>query len=379
MCTVGRVFLVAVLLLPFMSRDRLDVVQVKRRGVSMVGAATSTVTTKKIKDVQPGEVIQIGSTKFVKIAANRYQAITPYTCADPVLTYAGAVKNFDYTGSEQTFTAYAGCQYKLEVWGAAGGGCDSQSSSSHRGLGGYSYGELYTQSTATLYVFVGEQGGTRGNGLIGGWNGGGNGNRFTARVDNDNENGHGGGGMTHISLTNNLATTSWNPDGTLIVAGAGAGADNLQCGLSSDDGSGGYGGGSNAGNGYQEGSLYGNSAGTQISGYKQGVGDPAPSYNGGYDYGGAGAGWYGGYSVCRYTGPANCGGAGGSGWIYTAATYSYWKANGAGASGVNWTVPTTFYLQNAATIAGNASFPTPHGDSETGHAGHGYARITRLN
>ena len=37
------------------------------------------------------------------------------------------------------------------------------------------------------------------------------------------------------------------------------------------------------------------------------------------------------------------------------------------------------YIDNlieASTIAGNSSFPAPNGETETGHSGNGYARIT---
>lgn len=39
-------------------------------------------------------------------------------------------------------------------------------------------------------------------------------------------------------------------------------------------------------------------------------------------------------------------------------------------------VNSTHYLINAKTIAGNTSFPSPSGTSETGHSGNGYCRIT---
>ena len=151
-----RVFLAATLLLPLWRGDRLDAVQAKRGGVSIVSAATSTTSTKKIKDVALGEVIQIGSTKFVKIATNRYQAAEPYTCADPVLTYAGASKSFTYTGNYQTYTFYAGCQYQLEVWGAQGG--NEGRGNYPGGYGGYSTGKLTLSVTTPLYIYVGQAG-----------------------------------------------------------------------------------------------------------------------------------------------------------------------------------------------------------------------------
>ena len=58
--------------------------------------------------------------------------------------------------------------------------------------------------------------------------------------------------MSHISTTNNPATTSWNPDGTLLAAGGGGGADNSGGSRGSDDGRGGNGGGKNGENAYIE-------------------------------------------------------------------------------------------------------------------------------
>jgi hypothetical protein len=36
----------------------------------------------------------------------------------------------------------------------------------------------------------------------------------------------------------------------------------------------------------------------------------------------------------------------------------------------------THYLSSASTIAGDTSFTSPTGSSETGHSGNGYIRIT---
>ena len=80
-------------------------------------------------------------------------------------------------------------------------------------------------------------------GPAGGYNGGGDG----GVADSGS-----GGGMSHISTTNNPATTSWNPDGTLLAAGGGGGADNPGGGRGSDDGRGGNGGGKNGENAYIE-------------------------------------------------------------------------------------------------------------------------------
>ena len=276
--------------------------------------------------------------------------------------YINAVWNYEYTNNNNyTFTAapQGTYIYTLEVWGASGGGRIHQNYGSHRGLGGYSTGSYSASSSAILHIFVGGKGmmHTGANGDIsggtssgypsgkggGGYNGGGN-----AKSEGAWDS-YGGGGMTHISTTSNLATTTWNPNGTLIVAGGGGGADNVyyadEAVWSSDDGSGGYGGGLEAERGHDGASYSNRPAASQTTGFRQGVGESVTDAGGG-ERGGGGAGWWGGYA----SNSNNCGGGGGSGYI----------------GGVT----------NGSTIAGNKSFPAPGGGNETGHAGHGYARIT---
>ena len=91
-----------------------------------------------------------------------------------------------------------------------------------------------------------------------------------------------GGGMTHISRTKNVAMASpsiygkgsWNPDGTIAIAGGGGGDYN------------GFGGGLTSPAVFSE---RGNALGaTQSSGWSRGCGRSA------YGTGGGGGGWYGG-------------------------------------------------------------------------------------
>ena len=74
------------------------------------------------------------------------------------------IKNFDYTGREQTFTAPVAGYYRLETWGAQGG--------SSAGFGAYATGVVYLDKGQTIYVNVGESPGKR---YAGGYNGGGTG------------------------------------------------------------------------------------------------------------------------------------------------------------------------------------------------------------
>ena len=133
------------------------------------------------------------------------------------------VFNFDYTGNEQTFTAPFSGTYKLETWGAQGGGTIG-------GVGSCSSGLISLNKNDILYINIG--GTAQGN--SGGYNGGGNGV-------------NGGGGATHISTKSGLLSTLSNYlDSILIVSGAGGGGF---YGGSSGTSGGCYGGGG-GGSGY---------------------------------------------------------------------------------------------------------------------------------
>lgn len=62
------------------------------------------------------------------------------------------------------------------------------------------------------------------------------------------------------------------------------------------------------------------------------------------------------------------GGGGGSGYVYTSSTAKNYPSG--------CLLNSSYYLSNAQTIAGNNSFASPTGSSETGHSGNGYCRIT---
>ena len=83
--------------------------------------------------------------------------------------------------------------------------------------------------------------------------------------------------------------------------------------------------------------------------------------------GGGGGGWYGGGVNCHGSG------GGGSGYVYTSSTASNYPSG--------CLLNSSYYLTSAATVAGNTStnFNAPGGGTETGHAGNGYAKITRTN
>ena len=215
------------------------------------------------------------------------------------------IATFDYTGNVQTYTVPLTGTYKLEVWGAQGGGLNQTETSSCAGYGGYAYGNMNMSKGQTLYICVGGSGTltTIPDGLSGGgYNGGGNGHRNSA-----GNAGYGGGGATHIAtISGVLSSLASNTSSVIIVAGGGGGADDP----AGDDGSGGNGGGNIGGNAKNGGVEVSGTGGTQTSGYSFGQG--GPSMNSGADQGGGGGGWYGGYGASVIN---QMGGGGGSGHI----------------------------------------------------------------
>ena len=113
-----------------------------------------------------------------------HQKFTNYNCQVPV--------TFNYKGEPEVFTAPVSGWYKLEAWGAAGGGGSlNQLKSSHGGLGGYATGKVYLNKGQQVLITVGGQG-TKSTalGTGGGYNGGGHGG----------PSGYGGGGATDIVI-----------------------------------------------------------------------------------------------------------------------------------------------------------------------------------
>ena len=267
----------------------------------------------------------------------------------------GDILNFNYTGAVQSITLPKGI-YTLECWGAQGGNRSQVSASATvtgSGLGGYSIGTLTLTQLTTCYIYVGGQGGmssSTGNVKVeGGFNGGG-----FASHESTGEPGNGGGGATDVRIAQDSLYAR------IIVAGGGGGSGE-------DNETGGYGGGETGGAGSGNTSL---TQASQTSGGTNsfGFGLGGNTYNGGA----GGGGWYGGasrYSVSSYsTGSDSGGGGGGSGYVYTSSTAKNYPSG--------CLLNSSYYLTDAQTIAGNNSFVSPTGSSETGHSGNGYCRIT---
>lgn len=243
-----------------------------------------------------------GNGEVVGNSADGHARITNLT--------TGEVKNFNYTGGVQTFTASQMGKYRIELWGASGGDAanpvgSNQKYGSHAGLGAYTAGTLELPAGQELYIYVGESGkyGTGTNAFKGKpatFNGGGSGG---------NSGSASGGGATDVRLIK----ASWNNKESLIsrimVAAGGGGADNWGGALGGgDDGSGGAGGGITSSGAYINGVIYPEYRASQSYGHDFGVGENVTTNT---DTGGAGGGYFGG----KATNNNNGGGAGGSSYI----------------------------------------------------------------
>ena len=224
------------------------------------------------------------------------------------LDMAGGVVETTYTKpQEYTYTiAYAGA-YKIELWGAQGGGTNG-------GKGAYTAGNTNFDTNEVLKIYVGGSGNSSG---AGGYNGGGNAGVLAVKND-------GGGGSTDVRYDGTTINSR------IMVAGGGGGAN---ANGSNAKGVGKTGGAAGGLSGYAGTSVVdkmSGSGGTQISGgakgktarvpgtdgsfYNGGVGGTSkdtPTISGG---GGGGGGYYGGGSGEACLG--NCGGSGGGGSSY---------------------------------------------------------------
>jgi hypothetical protein len=269
--------------------------------------------------------------------------------------------------------------YRLEVWGAAGGALDSDLA--YNGLGGYAAGTITLDTDTTLYLYAGGMGKADDSRKSGGFNGGGNGAQARRT---------GGGGASDIRID---GETLYH---RVIVAGGGGGTITHE----SYTYKGGAGGGLNGIAGYTNNSSnITGTGGTQIAvgtrsntiaGYILPSFGSGGSYNTGGDFAGGGGGWYGG---C-HANPAG----GGSGWVYTQTALDYWKTNKTGTQGDSgdYALGPEYELTDTSLIDGEHSMPNPlsiklsstvfdstdpstwNRDSMTGNSSGGFICITYL-
>ena len=281
------------------------------------------------------------------------------------IDYIGqTVFNFDYTGSEQTFTVPVSGTYKLETWGAQGGSAGSVNNlfdaNDGGGNGGYATGFVFLAKDTTIYNYVGSTDFKNcttfndGYYCTGGYNGGGN------SQDWHGEKWGVGGGATHIAFTSgllkDLATVK---DEILIVSGGGGGGYHAEIG--------GSGGGYLGVNGSLRDDFVSAQGGSQSSagsGYKVG------SFGQGGD--------------CRQSENINCSG-GGAGFYGGAGSYGINGAGGSGYIGNSLLKDKVMYCYNCEesseestkTISTTCNEETP--TSYCAKKGNGYARITLVS
>lgn len=280
-----------------------------------------------------------GSLKLYSFNVDKNQVVAKDITSDA--DFYNLARLFEYKRSTESFKVPVDGTYTLECWGAG----ESQ--------GGKSLGDYRAQKNTILYICVGGQGviGSKTIKGVGGYNGGGHGGKAYGAL----RHGDGGSGATHICLQNGLLKDlkgAYDKNLLLMVAGGqGGGAFGYKGSVA---------GGKVGGKPIYWTDKFGdkvyNSAATQSSGNGFGQGQNGRNGMAGVRHcegsGGGGGGLYGGYAP-QDNGNCTVGG-GGSGYVNKKL------------------------LVKSETIAGNQSFLSPSGVSETGHAGHGAALISWL-
>lgn len=223
------------------------------------------------------------------------------------------VKTFSYTGNMQSYTIPMKGIYKLEVWGAQGGGSDGNGSAKNQdgyldgGKGGYSYGYAILNKGDILYICVGGEGGSSYSRSESAYAGGGyNGGGYCYGGDGC-MNAAGGGATSIASVSGTISQIgASNLSKIYLIAGGGGGASNGDGSLYRVNG--GYGGGLVAG--ANHGSIV---LASQTTGYAFGVGMSASGSSGS----GCGGGLYGGSTLRKASG------GGGSGYIGGVPEFTY--------------------------------------------------------
>lgn len=290
--------------------------------------------------------------------------------------------NFGFLAEARTFTTPVTGNYKIELWGAAGGSAyynrDGSGDLIEGGRGAYTTGIITLDAGDILYVYTGRIGrnGTADTVSQATFNGGGTGG-------SKYQGGASGGGATDIRLINGY----WNDDKSLrsriMVAGGGGGASNW-----TNATTGGYAGGLTGSSGIlNSGSVSHTTAtgGSQTAGGKGAVGTVSGGAGtfgiGGNSYpsygGGGGGGYYGG-GAGSYLSSGVSSGAGGSSFIS-----GHDGCNAINADGTHNNTAIHYskrVFTDTSIIAGNKTMPNPRASgSVVGNPGNGYAKITLVS
>jgi hypothetical protein len=327
-------------------------------GYFVVDKTSGQVITDK---TQLASIVKITGAVGNEVGKTYYLTYTIYDMNNSVMSQAtrsvtvlASQYTYDLRNQIESFAVPIDGTYKIETWGASGGGTTIM-----KGKGGYASGTFKLTKLDTLYINVGGQGTT---GLVdtvaaGGYNGGGDSGKSSSDYASS------GGGATDVRLNSKSLYSR------VLVAGGGGGGGSRNDSTSTCYG--GAGGGNVAGIGQCSAASYLGGAGTQSAGgvaatYTDyiitlptagtiGIGGNGASYKNGSvtsSAGGGGGGYYGGGGGSRFGG-----GGGGSGYCNSASAISCDKNNN-----------------------GTESFPATNGTGyEIGHIGNGYAKITLIS
>lgn len=324
---------------------------------------------------------------------------------NPKKVTSTTVWDYEYTGGEQTFYVNKAGNYKIELWGAQGGGTtESSKGVSLGGLGGYTSGIINLTKNTRLYIYVGEFGKTftldnfsDTNLYNSTFNGGGKGGFDTNESGTLGEHGFPGGGATDVRLV----AGEWNEFESLmsrIMVAAGGGGGGWSGNGSNDQyyvGGGGYGGGLSGLVPIGKPSSSATIAGSQTSGASFGIGGNSVFWHGinNNATGAGGGGYYGGQAGLLFA-KSNSSGAGGSSFISGHAGCNAIDKSSIPTSIVhtglanhysNYIFNNTVIIDGGGyswtTVAASESTGMPTHDGTgtmTGNTGNGYAKITYL-
>ena len=291
--------------------------------------------------------------------------------------------DFDYTGTEQVFTAPVSGTYKLETWGAQGA---TDSESYYGGYGGYSKGIIKLEKNDNLYVFIGGRGKNintkTGTGTVYGYPNGG----AVSTLGNDAHSitFSSGGGSTHIAKENKFISEISNLSASLLIVSGGGGGSCKWWNYGNNGGSaGGYKGTTTNINCPNAGIANNNpGAGTQLNGGTGGVnldGFSSDTWLNGIL--GVGGGSNINYNHDEFI---NVSGGGGGGYYGGGASWGGSGAGGSGYIGNSLLTNKAMYCHNCEesseestkTISTTCAEETP--TANCAKKGNGYARITYI-
>lgn len=286
--------------------------------------------------------------------------------------------DFDFVRSAQIFEAPYKGTYKIELWGAQGGG-------TYGGAGAYTSGNITLNQGEKLYIYVGEH---KNNGDVSAAFNGGGAALAESSVAGYSNRFHSGGGATDVRVSGGAWDNATSLRNRIMVAAGGGGGYSGTASQSAIYG--GAGGAITGLSGRKSPSTAEDvevaTGGTQTAGGKAGTGTSSNGFDGAFGMGGTaskqflsagGGGYYGGGTSGASTLTVGSG-AGGSSFIS-----GYTGCNSVDSSG-NPSGSANHYsgkvFTNGVMIDGTNLMPNARYGYETlGNEGNGYARITLVS